>query len=150
MTYSDADGNVTHEHTVKFRLEKYGPVRILDFYDMTTIVGPGAGNVDPDHFAFVYKVDGDTFLDCPGTFVSRDSYRNDPVVIVWRRPQSVQEVNAALEIEELGGGVTRNTLDRRETRRTSVLTGQKFTRRTSAAAKTFPEFDRARGWSNRR
>jgi len=109
LTYSDADGKVTYEHTVKFRLEKYGPVRIFHFYDMTPVIGPGAGVVSPDAYAFVYKVDNDKFLDCPGTFVSRTSYRNDPAVIIWRRPESPQEVNAEIEIEQLGGSVVRST-----------------------------------------
>lgn len=111
LTRLDAEGNVTREHTVKFRLEKYGPIRIFTFYDMTTVIGDDVGDVVPDEFSFVYKLDGDTFLDCPGVFVSRSSYRVEPVLTVWRRPQSTSEVDAELEIEQLGGSVTRNTRD---------------------------------------
>jgi len=108
LIQSTADGKVSYEHTVKFRLEKYGPVRIFYFYDLTIVVGPNAGAVQPKGSAFVYKVDGDTFLDCGGTFVSRESYRSDPAVVVWRRPPTAQVLNAELKIEELGGVISRN------------------------------------------
>lgn len=125
VTYFDADGKVTSEHTVKFRLEKHGPVRVFNFYDMTTVVGPNVGAVTPDDFAFVYKVVNDKFLDCPGAFVSRSSYRTEPAMTVWRRPQPAQEVDAELEIEKLGGSVTRTTRDEGDT--TYVrLNGMKF------------------------
>lgn len=121
----DGEGKITYEHTVKFRLEKYGPVRVFDFYDMTIVTGPGAGNVDTDHYAFLYKVDDDRFFDCPGTFVSRSSYRDEPGITVWRRPQRTEEVDAVLEIEKLGGTVTRSSLDDED--RTIVgLTGKAF------------------------
>ena len=118
----DGEGKVTYEHTVKFRLEKYGPVRVFDFYDMSIVTGPGAGNVDTDHYAFLYKVDDDRFFDCPGTFVSRSSYRNEPRITVWRRPQRTEEVDAILEIEKLGGTVSLDD----EGRTIISLTGKNF------------------------
>jgi len=115
VIFSNAEGKVAREHTVKFRLEKYGPARIFYFYDMTTVAGAGAGTFEPEGRAFVYKVDSDTFLDCGGTFASRESYRNEPAVVVWRRPPTVEEMNAELAIEERGGVIFRETRAEGET-----------------------------------
>jgi hypothetical protein len=115
VIYSDGEGNVMSEHTVEFRLVKYGPIRVFTFFNMTTVLGPGVGDVSPDEFSFVYKVDEDQFLDAPGVFVSRPSYRPIPAITVWRRPQTSAEIDATLAIEELSGEIVRNTTDDGET-----------------------------------
>lgn len=125
LTVLDAEGKVTYSHTVKFHLEKYGPLRIFNFYDMTIETGPGTGNVSAEDYAFVYRVDDDRFLDGPGVFVSRSSYRDTPIVAVWRRPQSRDEVDATIEIEKLGGSVTKANRDD-EDQTTVRLNGKNF------------------------
>ncbi len=111
LTRADAEGQVTHSHTVKFRLDKYGPVRIVSFYDWNIDAGPQAGPHLAGEYAFLYRVDNNRLIDAPGLFVSRPSYRDKPQIIVWRRPQSRAEIDATLEFEKLGGSVSRVNYD---------------------------------------
>lgn len=88
LTNRDSEGKIVRQQTTKFRLEKYGPVRIYHGYEMTVHVGNSAGQTFPIDFAFVYRVDKKSFLDAPGLFQRRSSYMPDPALFIWVRPET--------------------------------------------------------------
>ena len=86
LTNRNADGKIVHRHTVKFRLEKHGPVRVYNFYEITVYPENGAQETAPADYSFVYKFDGKSFLDAPGLFWSRPTYLPNPALHTWVRP----------------------------------------------------------------
>jgi len=86
MTNFSDKGDVTRKWGARFRLEKHGPVRIIQFYEIISLTGRNAGRTHATNFSYVYHVDEKVFLDCPGLFISRRSYHHpDPAIYVWKR-----------------------------------------------------------------
>ena len=91
LTNRDSEGKIVRQHTTKFRLENYGPVRVYHGYEVTVHVGDGAGRTFPTDISFVYRVDKKSFLDAPGWFQRRSSYLPDPSLFIWVRPEAAGE-----------------------------------------------------------
>jgi len=86
-TVTDPHGRVLEQQTVRFRLEKHGPVRVFNFFERMNDVGDGAGlNFEVD-FSYLYRIDGTTLLEAPGLFEKRPSYQTNPVVYIWARSE---------------------------------------------------------------
>lgn len=87
VTYYGGAGEALRKHTVKFRLEKHGPIRIFSVYEQTTYEGGQAVTSEVD-FSYVYRVEDEQLLDAPGLFTTRRSYQSTPVVYKWERVSS--------------------------------------------------------------
>ncbi len=57
MTNFNKKGNVTRKWAARFRLEKHGPIRVIQFYEHTSLTGRSAGTTYPVNFSYVYRVD---------------------------------------------------------------------------------------------
>lgn len=85
LTNLDGTGKVKHRHTVEFKLEKSGEVKIFTF-------GP-VGKLDDKKqtISYVYRLDGDIFYDVPGLIPTRRSYSETPAIYEWYRRRDPDE-----------------------------------------------------------
>ena len=77
---------IKSQHTVEFKLEKSGDVKIFTF-------GPPGGLDDKERtYSYVYRLDDDIFYDCPGLIPTRRSYSDTPAIYEWRRVRERRDV----------------------------------------------------------
>ena len=89
------DGTMAIKQTARFRLERFGPVRVFHVFERTEELGPSAGLSFEVDYSSVYRIDKQTFLDTPGLFRSRPSYQDVPTVYQWTRPETLHRDDAA-------------------------------------------------------
>jgi hypothetical protein len=69
ITYFGQDDKAVHAHTVDFKLERWGKVKIFTYSNMVITAGPHMGEKHPGPFSYVYKVDKDTFFEVIGAML---------------------------------------------------------------------------------
>lgn len=84
VTYYDEAGKVTRAHTVEFKLERHGPVRVFTFWNQEVTAGPDKGKRYPDARSYVYRVTNDTFDEVWGFLAGQE--RRPISYHVHRRP----------------------------------------------------------------
>jgi YD repeat-containing protein len=66
VTYYDAAGQVTRQHTVDFKLEQHGPARLFTFWNQQITAGPEAGKQIPERRSYLYRISGDELAEVWG------------------------------------------------------------------------------------
>jgi len=80
LTNYDSSGDVSRRHTVEFKLERSGDVKIFTF------AAPGRLDDPKAAISYIYKLDEDVFYDVPGLLTSnRRQYSNQPAIYEWTR-----------------------------------------------------------------
>jgi hypothetical protein len=75
-------GETIAAHTSEFKLETRGAVRVFTYSRVKVVAGPEAGREHAGEFAYIYKVDGDTFVEAHGLLIGDES----PIsVLIWTR-----------------------------------------------------------------
>ena len=82
VTYLDAKGNVLAEKESEFRLELTGRVRIFTFFNNVVTAGPQKGQADKKPKSYIYRIEGDTFIEVNGLLVDD---KGEPNVHIWKR-----------------------------------------------------------------
>ena len=82
MTFLDAEGNVIAAKRSEFRVEQTGKVRIFTFFNNVISAGPQKGQTDNEPKSYIYRVNGDTFVEVNGLLMGDDA---EPVAFTWER-----------------------------------------------------------------
>ena len=84
----DPNGNLVYSRRSDYKIDSTGEVNIFRFSNSTILVGPNAGAKDPSEFAYLFRVEGDRFLEVTG-MMADDT--DEPGLKVWRRPTDGEE-----------------------------------------------------------
>jgi hypothetical protein len=82
VTTFDDVGNVVQAHTVEFKVEKRGPVRVFSFYNRLWTAGPLKGQTELATSSYLYRLDGDVFSEISGLM---EGDKGPPRINYWRR-----------------------------------------------------------------
>jgi hypothetical protein len=66
VTYYDAQGAVQSQHTVDFKLERHGDVRLFTFWNQKMTAGPKAGTQNPQKRSYIYRLVGNELAEVWG------------------------------------------------------------------------------------
>jgi hypothetical protein len=83
VTTYDADGKVTYAHTVEFRLERQGKVRVFTFFNREVTAGSTKGRKVPEPSSYIYRLTGDTFEEVWGFLPGQE--QRDLLAAKWKR-----------------------------------------------------------------
>lgn len=78
----DAAGILLAAKTSNYELAETGKVRLFTFFNNVVTAGPGAGQVAPDESSYVYRVEGDRFIEVRGLLKDQVEPFD---VLVWER-----------------------------------------------------------------
>ena len=70
--YDDA-GKIVEAHSSTFRVQKQGPVRTLSFSNLLVTEGPAKGHHEPAERSYIYRYDGEVFVEVWGILDGDDS-----------------------------------------------------------------------------
>jgi hypothetical protein len=85
VTYYDSDGNVLQSHRVVIVLRREGGVRHFLHSPIEIIAGPNKGAKSDEGGGYVYKIEGDRFLEIQGILVGEE--RQPVQILVWTRKE---------------------------------------------------------------
>ena len=85
VTTYDAAGKVTYAHTVQFRLEREGSVRVFTFFDREVTAGATKGQKVPQPSSYIYRLTGDAFEEVWGFLPGQE--KRDLLAAKWKRAQ---------------------------------------------------------------
>jgi|GEM_PF-2145608 hypothetical protein len=83
ISYFDAAGRLFHAHTVKVELKRLGPARLFSYTDYTITGGPDKGRKIKGSGSYLYKVQGDHFLEITNALVGQE--KDELSVLAWKR-----------------------------------------------------------------
>jgi hypothetical protein len=83
VTYYDRDGNVLHAHRVQIMLRREGGVRHFLHSPKEIIAGPEKGKKSDRGGGYIYKIEGDRFLEIRGIQIGEERERAG--ILVWTR-----------------------------------------------------------------
>lgn len=86
VTYYDSDDKVLQAHRVEIKLRREGGVRLFEHSEIEIIAGPRKGLKSDRRGAYVYKVEGDRFLEFQGILIRDAEQRAD--IRVWNRKEA--------------------------------------------------------------
>jgi hypothetical protein len=83
VTTYDGAGNVTYAHTVEFRLERQGNVRVFTFFNREVTAGSTKGRKVPEPSSYIYRLSGDAFEEVWGFLPGQE--KRDLLAAKWKR-----------------------------------------------------------------
>jgi hypothetical protein len=83
ISYFNAAGQLVHAHKVKVELKRLGPARLFTYTDYTITAGPNKGLKTNRGGAYLYKVEGDRFLEIVNALVGQE--KDNFSVLTWKR-----------------------------------------------------------------
>ena len=83
VTTYDAAGNVTYAHTVEFRLEREGKVRVYTFFNREVTAGSTKGRKVAEPSSYIYRLRGDAFEEVWGFLPGQE--QRDLLAAKWKR-----------------------------------------------------------------
>ena len=83
VTSYDGSGAETYAHTVEFRLQREGNVRVFTFFNREVIAGPAKGQKVAEPASYLYRLRGDTFEEVWGFLPGQE--RRELLAAKWRR-----------------------------------------------------------------
>jgi uncharacterized protein (TIGR03067 family) len=92
VTYFDADGKVTHQHRVDFKLSKAGDVGLFTFSNFEVTEGPQKGQKMEGESTYVYRATDEEFREAQG-FLPGDA--GEASVNVWKKAGAKGDAAAA-------------------------------------------------------
>jgi len=90
ISYFGPNGEVLQVHTVKITLERTPNVMVFHHSGIEITAGPNKGKKSPHPGAYLYKVEGDTFLEIQGLMIQEKS--ETMKVLKWQRVVEEDEV----------------------------------------------------------
>src|SRR5262249_2869290 len=82
VTEYDAQGNTIHTQTSTFGLRRHGPLRVFTILQSVVTAGPQMGAQRQGNRSYVYRVEGDRFIEAWGLL---EGDRGLPTIIVWKK-----------------------------------------------------------------
>lgn len=82
LRFMDSDGKVLASKISEFRLEKTGRVRVFTFFNNVVTSGPQKGQVDKKEKSYIYRIEGDTFIEANGLLADDEG---PTTVYQWKR-----------------------------------------------------------------
>ncbi len=83
VTHLDADGKVQQAHAVEIDLRRSGAVRVFTYSKFEFIKGPDEGKKLKGRGGYIYKVEGNRFLEVHGLLISQE--KEPTRVLVWEK-----------------------------------------------------------------
>jgi len=78
----DEGGRVAYSHTSEFELSRAGPVKVFTYFNLA-VAGKPAAQAEKDRRSYIYKVEGDQFVEAHGLLIGQD--REEPFMVIWER-----------------------------------------------------------------
>ena len=83
VTTYDREGKLTYGHSVEFRLERQGDVRVFTFFNREVTAGPSKGQKVPEPASYIYRLRDDTFEEVWGCLPGQE--KRELLAAKWRR-----------------------------------------------------------------
>jgi len=83
VTFYGEDNKLLRRHTVDFKLEKNGDIRVFTYFNMEVTDGDGKGNKRNDPVSYVYRVYEDRFFEVTGLLPGQE--QQAVTVFLWKR-----------------------------------------------------------------
>lgn len=83
VTHLDAEGKVVRAHAVEIELRRIGPVRVFTYTKFEFIKGPDEGKKLKGHGGYIYKVEGNRFIEVNGLLIGQE--KEPTTVLVWEK-----------------------------------------------------------------
>ena len=83
ISYFNAAGQLVHSHKVKVELKRLGRVRLFSYTFMAITAGPDKGRKVNGGGSYLYKVQGDCFLEITNALVGEE--KDEFNVLTWKR-----------------------------------------------------------------
>ena len=83
VTTYDKEGKQTYAHSVEFRLERQGNVRVFTFFNREVTAGPSKGQKVAEPASYIYRLRGDTLEEVWGFLPGQET--RELLAAKWRR-----------------------------------------------------------------
>ncbi|MBT4866970.1 MAG: hypothetical protein HON53_17845 [Planctomycetaceae bacterium] len=83
ISYFDAAGQLRHAHKVKVKLKRLGRARLFSYTNIGITAGPNKGRKVEGGGSYLYKVEGDKFLEITNALVGEE--KDELTVLTWKR-----------------------------------------------------------------
>jgi len=83
VTFYGEDNKLLRRHTVDFKLEKNGDIRVFTNFNMEVTIGDGKGTKRNDPVSYVYRVYEDRFFEVTGLLPGQE--QQAVTVFQWKR-----------------------------------------------------------------
>lgn len=93
----DPDGKLLQTARATFKLSEAGPVRVFTFFNGEVIDGLGKGRKQSKAISYIYRLDGDEWIEVGGMLTNEAYAKDVPYLTKWKRVGAAVRKPAAVE-----------------------------------------------------